>query len=156
MCFSEVSCSLFDLIVVQTSACHCYDSQAGDVRKWKRYRLVLARKEKLHLTQKVLASLEANTKTLAVTTSGFFPCSIAREYLYGYATDGYRSPLWFCAGFNGSPALVAGTGSFSTLVSTTGNWSCYLAYTTLMPTDSSRTGDYARLSHGAADQSCGY
>ena len=32
----------------------------------------------------------------------------------------------------------AGTGSFSTLVSTTGNWSCYLAYTTLMPTDSSR------------------
>ena len=85
-------------------------AQAGDVRTWKRYRLVLARKEKLHLTPRVLAILEANTRTLTLTTSGFFPCSIAREYLYGYATDGYRSPLWLslwlCAAFNGSPALV--------------------------------------------------
>ena len=29
-----------------------------------------------------------------LTTSGFFPCSIDREYLYGYAADGYRSPLF--------------------------------------------------------------
>ena len=71
-------------------------AQAGDVRTWKRYRLVLARKEKLHLTPRVLAILEANTRTLTLTTSGFFPCSIAREYLYGYATDGYRSPLCMC------------------------------------------------------------
>ena len=28
------------------------------------------------------------------------------HYLYGYATDGYRSPLWLCAAYNGSPALV--------------------------------------------------
>ena len=41
-----------------------------------------------------------------LTASGFFPCSIAREYLYGYAGDGYRSPLWLCASHNGSPVLV--------------------------------------------------
>ena len=41
-----------------------------------------------------------------LTTSSFFPCSIDREYLYGYAADGYRSPLWLCAAHNGSPALV--------------------------------------------------
>ena len=76
--------------------------KSGDIRKWKRYRLVVARKEKLHLDQRVSAVLEANT----VTSSGFFPCSISREYLYGYATDGYRSPLWLCAAFNGSPTLV--------------------------------------------------
>ena len=35
-----------------------------------------------------------------------FPCSSDREYLYGYATDGYRSPLWLCASYNGSPVLV--------------------------------------------------
>ena len=36
----------------------------------------------------------------------FFPCSIDREYLYGYAADGYRSPLWLCASHNGYPVLV--------------------------------------------------
>ena len=81
-------------------------AQAGGSQTWKRYRLVLARKEKLHLTPRALAVLEANTRTLTLTTSGFFPCSIDREYLYGYATDGYRSPLWLCAAYNGSPALV--------------------------------------------------
>ena len=81
-------------------------AQAEGTRTWKRYRLVLARKEKLHLTPRVLAVLEANTRTLTLTTSGFFPCSIDREYLYGYATDGYRSPLWLCAAYNGSVALV--------------------------------------------------
>ena len=60
----------------------------------------MTRKDKLHLDQRVLAALDANT----VTSSGFFPCSISREY--GYATDGYRSPLWLCAAFNGSPTLV--------------------------------------------------
>ena len=76
--------------------------RAGDRRKWKRYRLVVARKEKLHLPQRVLAVLDANT----MTSSGFFPCAISKEYLYGYATDGYRSPLWLCAAFEGSPTLV--------------------------------------------------
>ena len=76
--------------------------KSGDIRKWKRYRLVVTRKEKLHLDQRVLAAFDANT----VTSSGFFPCSISRECLYGYATDGYRSPLWLCAAFEGSPTLV--------------------------------------------------
>ena len=51
--------------------------KSGDIRKWKRYRLVVARKEKLRLTQRVLAVLDANT----VTSSGFFPCAISKEYL---------------------------------------------------------------------------
>ena len=68
----------------------------------KRYRLVVARKDKLHLRQRVLATLDATT----MTSSGFFPCTISKEYLYGYATDGYRSPLWLCAAFEGSPTLV--------------------------------------------------
>ena len=76
--------------------------RAGDRRKWKRYRLVVARKDKLHLRQRVLATLDATT----MTSSGFFPCAISKEYLYGYATDGYRSPLWLCAAFEGSPTLV--------------------------------------------------
>ena len=76
--------------------------RAGDRRKWKRYRLVVARKDKLHLRQRVLATLDATT----MTSSGFFPCTISKEYLYGYATDGYRSPLWLCAAFEGSPTLV--------------------------------------------------
>ena len=76
--------------------------RAGDRRKWKRYRLVVARKEKLHLPQRVRAVLDANT----MTSSGFFPCAISKEYFYGYATDGYRSPLWLCAAFEGSPTLV--------------------------------------------------
>ena len=81
-------------------------AQVGGTRTWKRYRLVLARKEKLRLTTRVQAALESNTRAHTLTTSGFFPCSIDREYLYRYATDGYRSPLWLCAAYNGSPALV--------------------------------------------------
>ena len=41
-----------------------------------------------------------------LTATSFFPCSIDREHLYGYAGDGYRSPLWLCASHNGSPVLV--------------------------------------------------
>ena len=75
-------------------------------RVWRRYRLVVACKDKLRLPPDVLAALESRTRDHVLTTSGFFPCSIAREYLYGYAADGYRSPLWLCAAYNGSPALV--------------------------------------------------
>ena len=136
-------------------------AQVGGTRIWKRYRLVLARKERIttHHTctgssgvlvaqlvlrhscvadrlpvvvrfpagprvslksgdqpkgrwrrpkkkTRVQAALESNTRAHTLTTSGFFPCSIDREYLYGYATDGHRSPLWLCAAYNGSPALV--------------------------------------------------
>ena len=78
--------------------------KSGDRRKWKRYRLVVARREKLRLPQRVLAVLDANT----ATSSGFFPCAISKEYLYGYATDGYRSPLWLCAAFERRPCGEVG------------------------------------------------
>ena len=74
-------------------------------RVWRRYRLVVACRDKLRLPSDVLAALESRTRDHVLTTSGFFPCSIDREYFYGYA-DGYRSPLWLCAAYNGSPALV--------------------------------------------------
>ena len=31
---------------------------------------------------------------------------LIREFLYGYAADGYRSPLWICAAYDGEPVLV--------------------------------------------------
>ena len=45
----------------------------------------------------VLATFASHGRDHRLTASGFFPCSIDREYLYGYAADGYRSPLWLCA-----------------------------------------------------------
>ena len=76
------------------------------VRSLKRYRLVIAQKSKLRLTQEVTAALASHSREHRLTASGFFPCSIDREYLYGYAGDGYRSPLWLCVSYNGSPVLV--------------------------------------------------
>ena len=76
------------------------------VRSLRRYRLVIAQKSKLRLTQEVTAALASHSRDHRLTASGFFPCSIDREYLYGYAGDGYRSPLWLCASHNGSPVLV--------------------------------------------------
>ena len=75
-------------------------------RSLRRYRLVIAQKSKLRLTQEVTAALASHSRDHRLTASGFFPCSTDREYLYGYATDGYRSPLWLCASYNGSPVLV--------------------------------------------------
>ena len=66
-------------------------------RSLRRYRLVIAQKSKLRLTPEVLATLASQGRDHRLTASGFFPCSIDREYLYGYAADGYRSPLWLCA-----------------------------------------------------------
>jgi len=63
-------------------------------RSLRRYRLVIAEKSKLRLTREVLATLASQGRDHRLTASGFFPCSIDREYLYGYAADGYRSPLW--------------------------------------------------------------
>jgi len=63
------------------------------VRSLRRYRLVIAQKSKLRLTQEVTAALAPHSRDHRLTASGFFPCSIDREYLYGYAGDGYRSPL---------------------------------------------------------------
>ena len=76
------------------------------VRSLRRYRLVIAQKSKLRLPQEVTAALASHSREHRLTASGFFPCSIDREYLYGYATDSYRSPLWLCASYNGSPVLV--------------------------------------------------
>lgn len=75
-------------------------------RTLRRYRLVIAQKAKLRLTPEVTAALASHSRGHRLTASGFFPCSIDREYLYGYAADGYRSPLWLCASYNGSPVLV--------------------------------------------------
>ena len=75
-------------------------------RSLKRFRLVIAQKSKLRLTQEVIAALASHSRDHRLTASSFFPCSIDREYLYGYAGDGYRSPLWLCASHNGSPVLV--------------------------------------------------
>ena len=74
-------------------------------RSLKRFRLVIAQKSKLRLTQET-AALASHSRDHRLTASSFFPCSIDREYLYGYAGDGYRSPLWLCASHNGSPVLV--------------------------------------------------
>ena len=76
------------------------------VRSLKRFRLVIAQKSKLRLTQEVTAALASHSRDHRLTARSFFPCSIDREYLYGYAGDGYRSPLWLCASHNGSPVLV--------------------------------------------------
>ena len=75
-------------------------------RSLKRFRWVIAQKSKLRLTQEVTAALASHSRDHRLTASSFFPCSIDREYLYGYAGDGYRSPLWLCASHNGSPVLV--------------------------------------------------
>ena len=75
-------------------------------RSLRRYRLVIAQKSKLRLTAEVLATFASHGRDHRLTASGFFPCSIDREYLYGYAADGYRSPLWLCASHNGYPVLV--------------------------------------------------
>ena len=75
-------------------------------RSLKRFRLVIAQKSKLRLTQEVTAALASHSRDHRLTASSFFPCSIDREYLYGYAGDGYRSPLWLCASYNGYPVLV--------------------------------------------------
>ena len=75
-------------------------------RSLRRYRLVIAQKAKLRLTPEVSAALASHSRDHRITASWFFPCSIDREYLYGYAADGYRSPLWLCASYNGHPVLV--------------------------------------------------
>ena len=72
----------------------------------RQYRLVTAQKSKLRLTPEVTSALSSQGRDHRLTASGFFPCSIDREFLYGYAADGYRSPLWLCASHNGNPVLV--------------------------------------------------
>jgi hypothetical protein len=74
-------------------------------RSLRRYRLVVAQKSKLRLTSEVAAALASQSTDHRLTASGFFPCSIDREFLYGYAADGYRS-LWLCASYDGNPVLV--------------------------------------------------
>ena len=75
-------------------------------RGLRRYRLVIAQKAKLRLSPEVATALASKAADHRLTASGFFPCSIDREFLYGYAADGYRSPLWICAAYDGEPVLV--------------------------------------------------
>ena len=63
------------------------------VRSLRRYRLVIAQKAKLRLTQEVTAALASHSRH-RLTASGFFPCSIDREYLYGYAGVWKFDTLW--------------------------------------------------------------
>ena len=72
----------------------------------RRYRLVVAQKSKLRPSPEVSTAFASRTADHRLTASGFFPCSIDREFLYGYAADGYRSPLWICAAYDGVPVLV--------------------------------------------------
>ena len=65
-------------------------------RSLRRYRLVIAQKSRLRLVPEVLATFTSHGRDHRLTASGFFPCSIDREYLYGYAADGYRSALAVC------------------------------------------------------------
>ena len=60
----------------------------------------------IRLTPNVATALSSQAPDHRLTASGFFPCSIDREFLYGYAADGYRSPLWLCASYDGDPVLV--------------------------------------------------
>ena len=50
------------------------------VRSLRRYRLVIAQKSKLRLTQEVTAALASHSRDHRLTASGFFPCSSDREY----------------------------------------------------------------------------
>ena len=75
-------------------------------RSLRRYRLVVAQKSRLRLVPEVPATFASHGRDHRLTASGFFPCSTDREYLYGYAADGYRSSLWLCASHNGDPVLV--------------------------------------------------
>ena len=75
-------------------------------RSLRRYRLVIVQKARIQLSSQVTAALTSHSRDHRLTASGFFPCSIDREYLYGYAADGYRSPLWLCAAYNGLPVLA--------------------------------------------------
>ena len=76
------------------------------IRGLRRCRLVIAQKAKLRLSPEVATALASRTADHRLTASGFYPCSIDREFLYGYAADGYRSPLWICAAYDGDPVLV--------------------------------------------------
>ena len=59
----------------------------------RRYRFIVAQKSKLRLSPEVATAFASRTADHRLTASGFFPCSIDREFLYGCAADGYRSPL---------------------------------------------------------------
>ena len=78
------------------------------IRGIRRYRLVIAQKAKLRLSLEVATALASQTADHRLTASRFFPYSIDREFLYGYAADGYRSPLWICAAYDGDPVLAHG------------------------------------------------
>ena len=108
------------------------------VRSLRRYRLVIAQKSKLRLTQEVTAALASHSRDHRLKASGFFPCSIDREYLYGYAGDGYRSPLWHCASHNDLRFLSIGSGAArytSIRPPKTGGYCSYRVSIILMLTD---------------------
>ena len=72
----------------------------------RRYQLVLANRRKLKLVPKVAECFSTQSKLFRLTRSGFFPSSTTLDILCGYATEGYRSPLWLCASQNGRAVLI--------------------------------------------------
>lgn len=54
---------------------------ADGVRRLRRYKLVVAQRRKLHLAPAVATALASQTTDHRLTASGFFPCSIDREFL---------------------------------------------------------------------------
>ena len=49
---------------------------ANGTRVWRRYRLVVACRDRLRLPPNVLAALEPRTRDHVLTTSGFFPAQL--------------------------------------------------------------------------------
>ena len=89
--------SIFLLIRIyipgQAAPGNCCDSVFERRRSLRRCRLVIVQKAKLQLRSEVTAALASHSRDHRLPASGFFPCLIDREYLYGYAADGYCSPL---------------------------------------------------------------
>lgn len=71
-------------------------------RKYRRYRLLVARLDRLRLSMKAANSFNR----LPPGQSAFYPTSATTEYVYGYAADEYRSPLWLCAVCEGHNVLI--------------------------------------------------
>ena len=108
------------------------------VRPLRRYRLVIAQKSKLRLTQEVTAALASHSRDHRLTASGFFPCSIDREYLYGM--QGTATALLCGFVFPTMDLRSLSTGSGATRYTfirppRTGGYYSYRISIILMPTD---------------------
>ena len=72
----------------------------------RRYRLVVAQKSKLRVSPEVATAFASRTTDHRSLRVNFSRALLIGNFLYGYAADGYRSPLWICAAYDGAPVLV--------------------------------------------------